>query len=327
MSSQPPTTPTTQHPGHSPEEHFFTQSDKCPYRRDGKAEPSPPPASSPANHAQPQNEYIERHTKRFGRRLDHEEKQRKRLARQGHQGSKDAQNLRGLRAKMHQQKRHKEKIQMKKQIRQHEERNVKAAPEEAEPGEAVPAYLLDRSNPASAKALSSAIKNKRAEKAARFSVPLPKVRGISEEEMFKVVNTGKKTKKKGWKRVVTQPVRPPPEIYRYEGLANTARKTFVGPEYTRRNPKYERFVRPMGLRYKKAHVTHPELKVTVQLPIIAVKKNPNSPLSTQLGVLSKGTVVEVDVSDLGLVTASGKVVWARYAQVTNNPSNDGCVNA
>lgn len=83
----------------------------------------------------------------------------------------------------------------------------------------------------------------------------------------------------------------------------------------------------MGLRYKKAHVTHPELKVTVQLPIIAVKKNPNSPLSTQLGVLSKGTVVEVDVSDLGLVTASGKVVWARYAQVTNNPSNDGCVNA
>lgn len=98
---------------------------------------------------------------------------------------------------------------MKKQIRQHEERNVKAAPEEAEPGEAVPAYLLDRSNPQAAKALSSAIKNKRAEKAARFSVPLPKVKGISEEEMFKVVNTGKKTKKKGWKRVVTQPVRLP----------------------------------------------------------------------------------------------------------------------
>ncbi len=82
----------------------------------------------------------------------------------------------------------------------------------------------------------------------------------------------------------------------------------------------------MGLRYKKAHVTHPELKVTVQLPIISVKKNPNNPLSTQLGVLSKGTVIEVDVSDLGLVTASGKVVWARYAQITNNPANDGCVN-
>jgi ribosome biogenesis protein NSA2 len=28
-------------------------------------------------------------------------------------------------------------------------------------------------------------------------VPLPKVRGIAEEEMFKVVKTGKKTNKKG----------------------------------------------------------------------------------------------------------------------------------
>lgn len=34
--------------------------------------------------------------------------------------------------------------------------------------------------------------------------------------------------------------------------------------------KYERFIRPMGLRYKKANVTHPELGVTVQLPIISV---------------------------------------------------------
>jgi hypothetical protein len=91
----------------------------------------------------PQNEYIERHIKRFGRRLDHEERVRKRLARAGHKASEDAQNLRGLRAKLHQQKRHKEKIQMKKQIRAHEERNVKAAGE-GRPGEAEPSYLLDR---------------------------------------------------------------------------------------------------------------------------------------------------------------------------------------
>lgn len=32
----------------------------------------------------------------------------------------------------------------------------------------------------------------------------------------------------------------------------------------------------MGLRYKKANVTHPELGVTVQLPIISVKKNPQN---------------------------------------------------
>jgi ribosome biogenesis protein NSA2 len=48
---------------------------------------------------------------------------------------------------------------------------------------------------------------------------------------------------------------------------------------------------------------------------------------TQLGVLTKGTIVEVNVSELGMVTTGGKVVWAKYAQITNNPENDGCVNA
>ena len=94
------------------------------------------------------------------------------------------------------------------------------------------------------------------------------------------------------------------------------RPTFVGPDFTRRPVKYERFIRPMGLRYKKANVTHPELKVTVQLPIIGVKKNPSNPMYTQLGVLSKGTIIECNVSELGLVTAGGKVVWGKYAQVS-----------
>jgi ribosome biogenesis protein NSA2 len=79
---------------------------------------------------------------------------------------------------------------MRKTIKQHEERNVKGAPAEKEPSEPIPAYLLDRANPTTAKALSSQIKNKRAEKAARFSVPIPKVRGISEEELFKVYVLG-----------------------------------------------------------------------------------------------------------------------------------------
>jgi ribosome biogenesis protein NSA2 len=250
---------------------------------------------------------MDRWRRLHGRRLDHEERARKKEAREGHAQSEKAQNLRGLRAKLHAQKRHKEKIQMKKQIKAHEERNVKSAGEK-DPSTPLPNYLLDRTNPTTAKALSSAIKNKRADKAARFAVPLPKVRGISEEEMFKVISTGKKTAKKGWKRMVTKP-------------------TFVGPDFTRRPVKYERFIRPMGLRYKKANVTHPELGVTVQLPIISVKKNPQNPLYTQLGVLTKGTVVEVNVSELGLVTAGGKVAWGRYAQITNNCENDGCVNA
>ena len=102
---------------------------------------------------------------------------------------------------------------MKKQIRQREESKVKSS-EPAEPSsEPLPQYLLDRSNEKNAKALSSQIKQKRNEKAARFSVPLPKVKGISEEEMFSVVKTGKKTHKKSWKRMITKP-------------------TFVGPGFS-----------------------------------------------------------------------------------------------
>lgn len=112
---------------------------------------------------------------------------------------------------------------MRKRIKAQEEKNVKSSTEEQSKNP-VPAYLLDRSNATNAKALSSAIKDRRNEKAAKFAVPVPKVRGISEEEMFKVVHTGKKTKKKGWKRVITKP-------------------TFVGPDFTRKPVKYERFIR------------------------------------------------------------------------------------
>jgi len=103
--------------------------------------------------------------------------------------------------------------------------------------------------------------------------------------------------------------------------------TFVGDNFTRKPPKYERYIRPTGLRFKKAHVTHPELKSTFYLEILSVKKNPQSPLYTSLGVLTKGTIIEVNVSELGLVTPAGHVVWAKYAQVTNNPENDGVINA
>ncbi|KAL0936463.1 ribosome biogenesis protein nsa-2 [Colletotrichum truncatum] len=250
---------------------------------------------------------MERWRKQHGRRLDYEERKRKKEAREGHKASKDAQNLRGLRAKLHAKKRHNEKIQMRKQIKAHEERNVKTN-NEKEPSEPMPAYLLDRNNPSNAKAISSQIKNKRAEKAARFAVPLPKVRGISEEEMFKVVNTGKKTHKKSWKRMITKP-------------------TFVGQNFTRANPKAERFIRPSGLRYKKCNCTHPELGVTVQLPILRYALQRLNDAKTQLGVLTKGTIIEVNVSEMGLTTASGKVAWGRYAQITNVPENEGCINA
>jgi ribosome biogenesis protein NSA2 len=59
--------------------------------------------------------------------------------------------------------------------------------------------------------------------------------------MFKVLRTGKRMKK-SWKRMITK-------------------ATFVGQGFTRKPPKYERFIRPTGMRFTKAHTTHPELKV------------------------------------------------------------------
>lgn len=70
-----------------------------------------------------------------------------------------------------------------------------------------------------------------------------------------------------------------------------------------------------------------DLKATFQLQILGVKKNPQSPMYTQLGVMTKGTVIEINVSELGMVTTGGKVVFGKYAQITNNPENDGCINA
>jgi len=255
----------------------------------------------------PQNEYIEEFQKKHGKRFDHEERVRKKAAREVHKRSEFAKKVHGLRAKLYNKKRHTEKIQMKKTLKMHEEKDSKANEGEVVKEGAVPAYLLDRQNVSRAKILSNSVKQKRKERAGKYEVPLPRVRPISEDEMFKVIKTGKR-QKKAWKRMVTK-------------------VTYVGDGFTRKPPKYERFIRPMALRFKKAHVTHPELKSTFCLEIMGVKKNPQSPTYTQLGVITKGTVIEVNVADLGLVTPTGKVVFGKYAQVTNNPENDGCINA
>lgn len=254
----------------------------------------------------PQNEYIERHRKLYGRRLDYEERKRKREARAPHKRAEQARSLRGLKAKMFNKERRNEKIQMKKKIKAHEEKKVKEKSNKLPEG-ALPVYLLDRDVTQRAKVLSNMIKQKRKEKVGKWDVPIPKVRAQSESEVFKVLRSGK-TKRKSWKRMVTK-------------------VTFVGENFTRKPPKFERFIRPMALRFKTAHVTHPELKATFSLPILGVKKNPSSPMYTTLGVITKGTIIEVNISELGLVTQSGKVVWGKYAQVTNNPENDGCINA
>eukprot|EP01052_Picozoa_sp_SAG31_P022033 SAG31_NODE_1734_length_7416_cov_2.201449_1_plen_261_part_00 len=255
----------------------------------------------------PQNEHIELHQKRHGFRFDHFERARKKEARMVHKRAEYATKVKGLRAKMHNQKRFKEKAEMKKTLKAHEEKNATAPDKETTTEGSIPPYLLDRGEVNRAKVLSNTIKEKRKQKAGKWAVSLPKVAPISEDEMFKVIKTGKR-KKKEWKRMVTK-------------------VTFVGPSFTRKPPKYERFIRPTGLRFTKANVTHPELQASFQLQILGVKKNPQSTVYTTLGVITKGTVIEVNVSELGLITNTGKVVWGKYAQVTNNPENDGCINA
>ena len=136
----------------------------------------------------PQNEYIEEHIKRHGRRLDHEERMRKREARSAHRASAVAQKTVGLKAKMLNKKRRAEKAQMKKTLKQHDERDVKKSTAPSDPETALPAYLLDREGQKDAKALSSAVKERRKDKAARYAVPLPQVRGIAEDEAFKAVS-------------------------------------------------------------------------------------------------------------------------------------------
>ena len=255
-----------------------------------------------------QGDHIELHRKRHGRRLDHDEKARKKEARSVHSRAQFAQKVKGLRAKLHNKKRYAEKAVMKKKIKMHGERlNKHQVAEQRDDSEAVPAYLLDREGMSHAKVLSNSIKQKRKEKAGKWNVPIPKVKPMGEDEVFKIVKSGKRQKKQ-WKRQVNK-------------------VTFVGESFTRKPPKLERFIRPAALRFKKAHVTHPELKATFNLDLIGIKKNPQSPLYTSLGVITKGTIIEVNCSDLGLVTPSGKVVWGKYAQVTNHPENDGCINA
>jgi len=255
----------------------------------------------------PQGDYIELHRKRHGQRLDFQERKRKKTAREAHSHSRKAQNTLGIRGKILAKNNYKEKVQMKRTLKTHEESSSRRKVDDDVHEGARPVYLLDREQTTRAKILSQTIKQKRKEKAGKWDVPLPKVRPVAEDEMFKVLRTGKR-KTKQWKRMITK-------------------ATFVGAGFTRKPPKYERFIRPSGLRFTKANTTHPELKCSFNLEIIGVKKNPNGSMYTSLGVMTKGTIIEVNVSELGLVTPAGKVVWGKYAQVTNDPENDGCINA
>jgi len=128
---------------------------------------------------------------------------RKREARSVHDVSTLSQKLTGLKGKLHAKERYKEKANMRKAIKAHEEKNATAdAPKQKEEG-AIPAYLLDRNEVNRTKVLSNMIKQKRKEKAGKWKVPVEKVKAMSEEEMFKVMKSGKR-KQKAWKRMINK---------------------------------------------------------------------------------------------------------------------------
>ena len=143
----------------------------------------------------PQHEHMERHAKLHGRRFDAEERERKKEARLAHKRSDFAQKVHGIRAKLYHKRRYKEKATMRKTINQHSERDNKHADDDAVADGAVPAYLLDRQGVSRAKVLSNTIKQKRKEKAGKWEVPIPKVKPVADDEMFKVMRTGTKRQK------------------------------------------------------------------------------------------------------------------------------------
>lgn len=255
----------------------------------------------------PQNEFMELWRKRFGKRYDEEERLEKFKAKEGRRIAKQAKTLRGQKAKIFAKERYQQKAEMKKTINTFEKSKAADKKKSNIGDEPIPVYLMDQTNTRTADVLSNSLKQKRKQRAGKWDVPLPQVRPIPEDEMLRVLKTGK-TKRKKWKRLVNK-------------------VTFVGEDFTRKPPKLERYVRPVALRWKKANVTHPQLGQTFLCPIISVKKNPNGSTYTGLGVITKGTIIEVNVTKMGLVTPNGRIVWAKYAQVTNTPENEGCINS
>jgi len=164
--------------------------------------------------------------------MDKMERERKREARKAHKISEFAQKSFGLRAKMFNQKRFKEKAAMRKTIAMHQEGSNKHANDDKNNDGTLPAYLLDRDEVSRAKILSNTVKQKRKEKAGKWTVPIPKVcpsawcasssslrrrpsprdlyvpptaqvKPIADDEMFKQMKSGKRMKK-SWKRMITK---------------------------------------------------------------------------------------------------------------------------
>ena len=80
---------------------------------------------------------------------------------------------------------------MRKTLALHQEGSNKHANDDNVNDGAVPAYLLDREGVSRAKILSNTVKQKRKEKAGKWTVPIPKVKPIADDEVFRQMRSGK----------------------------------------------------------------------------------------------------------------------------------------
>jgi ribosome biogenesis protein NSA2 len=88
---------------------------------------------------------MEKHRKRFGVRMDQMERERKREARKVHKVSEFAQKAHGLRAKLFNQKRFKEKATLRKTLALHQEgSNKHSAEDQPSPGREKIFTLINR---------------------------------------------------------------------------------------------------------------------------------------------------------------------------------------
>merc|ERR1712181_59586 len=114
--------------------------------------------------------------------------------------AEQARKLRGIKAKITNKERFKEKVQMKKTIKAHQEKKTKQSAEAPADKGAVPAYLMDREQQSQAKVISNMVKQKRKEKVASGRCPYPLSGPSLSLKCSKCSNLGKLGEKggKGW---------------------------------------------------------------------------------------------------------------------------------
>lgn len=252
----------------------------------------------------PQNEYMEIFRNSYGQRMDYHYRKAKKSRRENYKDTKKAHSIFGIKAKIFAKKSliaKKNENKISQTLRETGIKNRKFNQKDA-----MPAFLLERDQLHN-KPLTRLFKQKRLDKQGKWTVPINNVNPYANEDIHIDNESMQDCKKKG-KKIVTK-------------------VTFTHPSLPRKLPKYEKFIRPTGLRMSKANVTHPQLMATFQLEILKVNVNPQGRIYTGLGIITKGTILEVNVSEIGLVTSCGNIIRGKYAQVTNNPENDGVVNA